>query len=193
VPKSLNNPIPNLEAYFTKVRKALDSIELKEIQNVFSILEKVRTNRQTLYIAGNGGSASTSQHFSVDLGVGGIDRNSIIRSISLSDNQSAITAIANDRNYREVFSAQLKVLGDEGDVLLVISASGNSVNLIEAVLTAKSLGMTTIGLLGFNGGELRLLCDYSILVETDLGEYGIVEDIHLSICHNLTEVLRITR
>ncbi len=191
--KSLNNPIPNLEAYFTKVRRALDSIELNEIQNVFSILEKVRTNRQTLYIAGNGGSASTSQHFSVDLGVGGIDRNSIIRSFSLSDNQSAITAIANDRNYREVFSTQLKVLGDEGDVLLVISASGNSVNLIEAVSTAKSLGMTTIGLLGFNGGELRLLCDYSILVETDLGEYGIVEDIHLSICHNLTEALRFTR
>jgi D-sedoheptulose 7-phosphate isomerase len=193
VPQSLNDPTPNLGAYFTKVRNALDSIELHEILNVFSILKEVRATRQTLYIAGNGGSASTSQHFSVDLGVGGIERNSVIRSLSLSDNQSAISAIANDRNYREVFSTQLKVLGDKGDVLLVISASGNSVNLIEAVLMAKSLGMITIGLLGFDGGELRLLCDYSILVETDLGEYGIVEDIHLSICHNLTEALRFSK
>jgi D-sedoheptulose 7-phosphate isomerase len=98
--------------------------------------------------------------------------------------------LANDRNVESIFSAQLSILGQSHDTLLVISASGNSQNLIKAVEEAKRLGMQTLGLLGFDGGYLRKICDHSILVRTEMGEYGIVEDVHLSICHNLTEALR---
>ena len=190
MPKSSEIATSLLKSYMIKLRHALDSVAVSEIQEILNVLLELRTRKATLYVAGNGGSASTSQHLCVDLGVGGISRNSVIRSLSLSDNQSAITALANDRNFQSVYSAQLSIMGKSGDVLLVISASGNSDNLIAAVKEARAIGLTTIGLLGFDGGKLRSLCDFSILVKTEIGEYGIVEDVHLSICHNLTEALR---
>ena len=179
-----------LNSYNAKLREAFDSVSQDEIFTILMSLLEIRRNSANLFIAGNGGSASTGQHFSVDIGVGGINRNSVIKSFNLSDNQSVMTALANDKNYESVYSAQLSILGRPRDTLLVISASGNSENLINAVQEAKSLGMQTLGLLGFDGGKLRQICDHSILVSTNMGEYGIVEDVHLSICHNLTEALR---
>lgn len=181
-----------LSAYLNKSKDAGETIAIFELEELFLALLKIRQSGANLFLAGNGGSASTCQHFAVDLGIGGIERNSIIRSINLSDNQSAITALANDRDFESIFSAQLSILGKPSDGLLVISASGNSQNLINAVNEAKELGMKTLALLGFDGGKLRNICDHSILVATDIGEYGVVEDIHLSICHNLTEALRQT-
>jgi D-sedoheptulose 7-phosphate isomerase len=189
---SSNHSNALISKYFAKLNSALSLINLKEMELLYSALLEVRKNRSNLFIAGNGGSASTAQHFSIDLGVGGLSRNSIIRAVSLSDNQSAVTAISNDFNYKYVYSSQLSLFGNFGDLLLVISASGNSENLIEAVSTAKSMGIQTFGMLGFDGGALRSLCDQSILVNTQKGDYGIVEDVHLSICHNLTEALRST-
>lgn len=187
---SISQPNELLGGYFTKLSQALDLVDQTELGMLFSTLLELRRHNRQLFIAGNGGSASTAQHFAIDLGVGGINRHSIIRAISLSDNQSAITALANDIDFRYVFSSLLTVFGNQNDLLLVISASGNSENLIEAVNKAKSLGIQTFGMLGFDGGVLRGICDQSILIETRKGEYGIVEDIHLSICHNLTEALR---
>jgi D-sedoheptulose 7-phosphate isomerase len=182
-----------LNAYLNKSRDAQKTVAIFELEELFLVLLEIRKSGANLFLAGNGGSASTCQHFAVDLGIGGIDRNSIIRSINLSDNQSAITAVANDRDFENIFSAQLSILGKPSDGLLVISASGNSQNLINVVKEARKLGMKTLALLGFDGGKLREICDHSILVTTDKGEYGVVEDIHLSICHNLTEALRQTK
>lgn len=179
-----------LDSYNAKLREAFDNVSQDEILTILMSLLEIRQNGANLFIAGNGGSASTGQHFSVDIGVGGINRNSVIKSFNLSDNQSVMTALANDKNYESVYSSQLSILGRPDDSLLVISASGNSENLVNAVQAAKSLGMQTLGLLGFDGGKLRQICDHSILVRTNMGEYGIVEDVHLSICHNLTEALR---
>jgi D-sedoheptulose 7-phosphate isomerase len=181
-----------LDSYLVKLKEAQDSMNKDEVLNMFQTLLDIRRKGSVLFLAGNGGSSTTSQHFAVDLGIGGIHRNSIIRSISLSDSQGAITALANDRNFESVFEAQLSVLAREGDSLMVISASGNSKNLINVVSKAKSRGMITLGLLGFDGGELRKICDQSVLVKTEKGEYGIVEDIHLSVCHIFTEALRST-
>ncbi len=179
-----------LDSYNAKLLEAFDNVSQDETLTILMSLLEIRRNGANLFIAGNGGSASTGQHFSVDIGVGGINRNSVIKSFNLSDNQSVMTALANDKNYESVYSSQLSILGRPDDSLLVISASGNSENLVNAVQAAKSLGMQTLGLLGFDGGKLRQICDHSILVRTNMGEYGIVEDVHLSICHNLTEALR---
>jgi len=185
-----DSALVKLDAYNDKLRNALTSVHQDEVVEILFSLIQIRLSGARLFIAGNGGSASTGQHFSIDLGIGGIGRNSVIKSINLSDNQSAITALANDKNFESVFSAQLSIFGLSSDSLLVISASGNSPNLIKAVKEAKSLGMKTLGFLGFDGGILRQICDQSILVSTEKGDYGIVEDVHLSICHNLTEALR---
>lgn len=179
-----------LDAYNVKLKNAFNSVNQDEIVEILFSLIQIRLTGARLFIAGNGGSASTGQHFSIDLGIGGIGRNSVIKSFNLSDNPSAITALANDKNFESVFSAQLSIFGQPSDVLLVISASGNSPNLVKAVKEAKSLGMKTLGFLGFDGGILRQICDQSILVGTEKGDYGIVEDVHLSICHSLTEALR---
>jgi D-sedoheptulose 7-phosphate isomerase len=179
-----------LDSYNIKLRNAFNSVNQEEIVQILFALIQIRQTGARLFIAGNGGSASTGQHFAVDLGVGGIGRNSIIKSFNLSDNQSAITALANDKDFESVFSSQLSILGQPSDSLLVISASGNSPNLVNAVKEAKNLGMKTLGFLGFDGGSLRQICDQSILVNSEKGEYGIVEDVHLSICHSLTEALR---
>lgn len=181
-----------LSSYFTRMKMAQETVSIDDLHELFLALRNIRKNRGMLFVAGNGGSASTSQHFTVDLGVGGLDRESVIRCISLTDNQSAVTAVANDRSFEAIFSTQLSVLAEPHDALLVISASGNSKNLLNAVHEAKKLGLITLGLLGFDGGKLRELCDISVLVSTNIGEYGIVEDVHLSICHNLTEALRST-
>lgn len=182
-----------IDSYWTKLKEAHNSLKKDEVLNLFHILLEIRKNESLLFLAGNGGSATTSQHFAVDLGIGGIGQNSTIKSFGLSDSQSAITALGNDRHFELIFSAQLSVLASESDSLMVISASGNSKNLISAVDMAKSKGMKTLGLLGFDGGELRKLCDHSVLVKTEIGEYGIVEDVHLSVCHFLTEALRSTK
>ena len=113
----------------------------------------------------------------------------LFKTLSLADNTSYITALANDYGYDKIFAYQLEQLLQKEDVLIAISASGNSQNLIEAVKYAKSKGAATIGMLGFDGGKLLTLCDYNIHVKTKIGEYGPVEDIHLFIDHIITGYL----
>ena len=113
----------------------------------------------------------------------------LFKTLSLADNTSYITALANDYGYDKIFAYQLEQLLQKGDVLIAISASGNSQNLIEAVKYANGEGVTTIGMLGFDGGKLLPLCDYNIHVKTEIGEYGPVEDIHLFIDHIITGYL----
>ena len=104
---------------------------------------------------------------------------------SLNDNIATITAISNDIGYEEVFSRQLEVYGKKNDVLVVISASGNSKNLIKVVKKAKEMKVLTIGLLGFDGGKLMKIIDIPIKTVTNNGEFGPTEDTHLIICHIL--------
>jgi D-sedoheptulose 7-phosphate isomerase len=135
-----------------------------------------------IYIAGNGGSASTASHLANDLMSRGY------KAISLCDSTSNITRIGNDRGYDYIFSDQLKVLFEEGDVLIVISASGNSTNLINAVNYASSIGYT-ISIVGFDGGKLMDMCDVSMLTPTKVGMYEYAEDMHLKVCHVIAKLL----
>lgn len=167
--------------YLSKLLSSLDFRVLEEVSKLFISRSK---QGKTVYLMGNGGSASTASHFATDLmHCSLINHRPIIRAVSLSDNISLITAISNDRGYEYAFSHQLERLAKKGDILIAISASGNSKNLIEAFKTARSMGVTTVALVGFDGGKIMRMADYVVHVKTVKGQYGPVEDAHLFIDH----------
>jgi D-sedoheptulose 7-phosphate isomerase len=180
----------SLSLYREKLISAEKSVDLKSVLGVVNIIRHGIEKDATVFIAGNGGSASTASHFAVDLGVGSLKYGLKVKVYSLMDNSGVITATANDFDFQEIVTKQLSHLATENDVLIVISASGNSVNLKNAVELANNLGVHTISFTGFQGGMLQKIARHNVHVSTEVGEYGIVEDIHLSICHRITETLR---
>jgi len=180
--------------YFRKycdyVQKLLSEIDIESVKRVVDCLLEARENNKTIYFAGNGGSASTASHFAQDMGeVGRKIRGKGFRTQSINDNVSALTAISNDYSYDNVFSLQIQYNFDAGDVLVVISASGNSPNVIKAVELAKEKGGSTVALVGFDGGRLAKICDHIVHVQSKKGEYGPVEDIHLILNHMIVSYL----
>ena len=183
-----------ISEYFSAGGKLLTQIPNEEVMVLAIAINQARKTGGTVYIAGNGGSASTASHFATDIGIGSLNRANPVRSLSLCDNTAAITAIANDMDYSFIFAQQLKLLGKQGDLLIVISASGNSDNLIKAVEVASGVGMESHSLTGFDGGKLKqLTLGRNIHVETPKGAYGLVEDAHLAICHVITECIRLVK
>ena len=183
-----------ISEYFLTGGKLLAQIPNEEVMKLAIAINQARKTESTVYISGNGGSASTASHFATDIGIGSLNRANPVRSVSLCDNTAAITAIANDMDYSSIFAQQLKLLGKPGDLLIVISASGNSDNLLKAVEVASELGMESHSLTGFDGGKLKqLTLGRNIHVETPKGAYGLVEDAHLAICHVITECIRLVK
>ena len=183
-----------ISEYFSTGGKLLTQIPNEEVMALAIAINQARKTGGTVYIAGNGGSASTASHFATDIGIGSLNRANPVRSMSLCDNTAAITAIANDMDYSSIFAQQLKLLGKQGDLLIVISASGNSNNLLKAVGVASELGIQSHSLTGFDGGKLKQLTSgRNIHVETPKGAYGLVEDAHLVICHVITECIRLVK
>jgi D-sedoheptulose 7-phosphate isomerase len=177
-------------SYFTALGSLLAEINLQAVERVFQRLRQARDGRATIFIAGNGGSASTASHWVNDLGKATKrSGRAAMRVIGLCDNTSWFSALANDEGYERAFAGQLENFAESGDVLIVISASGNSPNLVKAVELAKSREMTTIALLGFDGGRLRGMVDEAIIVETEQGAYELVEDAHSVLCHAITKSL----
>ena len=151
---------------------------------------EARDKDKTIYFAGNGGSAATASHFAQDMSeIGRKIRGKGFKTQSINDHVSALTAISNDYGYDHVFSMQIQYHFDPGDVLVVISASGNSPNIIKAVELAKEKGGRTIALVGFDGGRLAQVCDQVIHIKSKKGEYGPVEDIHLILNHMIVSYL----
>ena len=183
-----------ISEYFSTGGKLLTQIPNEEVMALAIAINQARKTGGTVYIAGNGGSASTASHFATDIGIGSLNRANPVRSVSLCDNTAAITAIANDMDYSAIFAQQLKLLGKQGDLLILISASGNSDNLIKAVGIASALGIESHSLTGFDGGKLKqLTLGRNIHVETPKGAYGLVEDAHLAICHVITECISLVK
>jgi D-sedoheptulose 7-phosphate isomerase len=180
-----------ISEYLLTGEKLLAQISNEEVMALAIAINKARKTDSTVYVAGNGGSASTASHFATDIGIGSLNRTNPVRSIGLCDNSAAITAIANDMDYSYIFAQQLKLLGKQGDLLIVISASGNSENLLKAVELASKLRIESYSLTGFDGGKLKqLTLGRNIHVETPKGAFGLVEDAHLAICHVITECIR---
>lgn len=189
-PEKLDTLKDTLRGYL-KVFSALEEETfIESMGRVVRLLAQTREKGGTIFIAGNGGSASTASHWVNDLckATKSLDRRSI-RAMSLSDNVSWLTALANDEGYERAFSGQLENLAQAGDVLVVISASGNSPNLLAAVEVATARGVSTVGMLGFDGGDLRTVVDECLWVRTEKGAYGVVESVHSTLCHVVTTAL----
>ncbi len=170
-------------SYIEYLLKVLNAINPREISAFIDVLIDARNSGNNIFFIGNGGSAATASHFANDLAIGTNSYEKPIRAISLSDNQAVITAIGNDFGYEDIFSRQLQVLGCPGDVVVGISASGNSPNLIKAFNYAKKAQIKTFAITAFDGGKLKLIADSGIHVPTGSKEYGPAEDSHMVIDH----------
>jgi D-sedoheptulose 7-phosphate isomerase len=177
-------------SYFAALRNALQRVDLDAVSRVIEVLRQARDRRSHVFIAGNGGSASTASHWVNDLGKATKRSGRLpIKVTGLSDNVSWLTALANDEGYERAFAGQLENFAEPGDVLVVLSASGNSPNLLEAVAMAAARGMTTVALTGFDGGKLKDLADEVIWIASERGAYELVEDVHSAVCHAITRSL----
>ena len=184
-----NNVIDYSKSYLQHLNKVLSGILLSEIDDFVKVLLEARERGSTIFFIGNGGSAATASHFANDIAIGSREFDKPFRVISLCDTQAVITAIANDDGYEKIFSQQLRVLLKKQDVVVSISASGNSPNLIHAINTTKAMGGITVGISAFDGGKMKELVDFSLHVPTKKGEYGPAEDAHMVLDHLVANYL----
>jgi len=178
-----------LESYLEKMRETAHALPVAEVARVAEEMLRARAEGKTVYVLGNGGSASTASHAATDWLKPHHDHDEGgVNTVSLVDNVALLTAWANDTSFDNVFAAQLESMLTAGDVVIAISGSGNSPNVLRAVETARKLGAVTVGLSGFEGGALAGMVDISVVVPCD--EQGMIEDIHMVMVHALTVVLR---
>lgn len=179
----------SIQQHIGQVRAALAEIPSEAVQRVVDAVLLAHDTGRHIFILGNGGSASTATHFACDLSkatvVAGRSR---LRVTSLSDNVALLTAWANDTSYERVFAEPLMNLLETGDLVIAISASGKSPNVLEAIKVASDLGAFTVGLVGFDGGPLKDMVDLAVRVNSQ--DYGVVEDCHLVLEHAITASIR---
>ena len=175
--------------YISTLQQTMDQLPQSLISDVIHILQRARMQGSQVFIMGNGGSASTASHFVCDLAKNtrreGLPH---FRAIGLTDNMEIFSAYANDEGYENVFSQQLINLIRPGDIVIAISASGNSKNVLNAVEEARKYGVTTIGFTGFDGGRLGQMADVHIHVRSNIIEH--VEDIHLMLEHMIVRAIK---
>ncbi len=181
--------VEEIKLYLQQVKETLEQLPLDRIQQVITILRYARQAGKQVFILGNGGSAATASHFACDLAKNttppGQPR---LRVLALTDNMPLFSALANDSGYESVFSEQLTSFLQPGDVVIGISGSGNSANVLHAISLARSMEAITIGFTGFDGGQLKDVVDICILVPNYCMEQ--VEDIHLLLEHLICTVTR---
>jgi len=175
--------------YLGYLSQVLNSIDISEIEQFVATLLDARERGANIFFIGNGGSASTASHFVNDIGVGSRSWDKPFCVMSLTDNSSVVTAIGNDRGYENIFVEQLRLYLKAEDVVVLISASGNSPNLVKAVDYANDIGAITVGLTSFDGGVVRERSRFGIHVPAEKGEYGPAEDAHLVIDHLVSAYL----
>lgn len=183
----------NYTAYIDSLASALHAVPTDEIDGVVATLKRAFDDGKQVFVAGNGGSAATASHMACDFQKTTLAKEQArvtkrLKCISLSDSNPLITAWGNDVSYDEIFGQQLRTLANPGDVLLVITASGNSPNILNALRAAKDLGVKAIGFLGFEGGKALQMCDQAIVIRSS--DYGVIEDAHSVLMHMVTAALR---
>lgn len=188
--KSSKTFVEYKRGYFERLCQLMNNLDEETLENiVLSIRHKILENKK-IFLAGNGGSSAVLSHWVNDLVVGNyVEGQPKIRAFNLTDNQSVITAVGNDEGFENIFVAQLRDLAETGDLLIVMSVSGNSSNLVRAVEWAKSNGLNTIGIVGCDGGKLKSLCDIVLHIESTKDEYGPVEDIFSLLTHLISTYL----
>jgi len=181
--------------YFEELQRVVVLLPHSTIDQIADELVKAYESGRTVYLFGNGGSASLASHFACDLGKGTAYCNGgkRFRVLALTDNLPTLTAWANDSSYEDVFSEQLRNFVQPGEVALAISGSGNSKNVLNALRVAREAGATTVGISGFQGGEMKSLCDICVIVPSN--NMQIIEDLHLAMAHSIFRIVygRISR
>jgi len=176
-------------AYLEELRAALEAIPLGTLEAIAGLLREARAQDRQIFLLGNGGSASTASHFACDLGKGTAPRTGRrFRVIALTDNIPLLTAWANDTEYANVFVEQLRNLVNSGDVVLALTGSGNSENVLRALSLARERGARTVALTGFDGGKVKAIAEVCLVVPT--GRIEQAEDAHLILQHILCTYLR---
>lgn len=175
--------------YFDRIAAAAASVDRAALSRAADVIERTYRGKNTLFVCGNGGSAAISGTFVCDhTKLVQTDTELTARVVSLADNMSMVTAIANDMSYDDIFLYQLQTLANDGDTLLTISASGDSENVVRAAAWAREKGMDVISFTGFEGGRTADLATVHLHAASD--NYGVVEDIHQSLMHLLAQFVR---
>jgi D-sedoheptulose 7-phosphate isomerase len=168
--------------YFKNLHSTIDKLDHNDFDNCSSIIANYINKNNKILSCGNGGSASTASHYITDWVKMSLTQNKHrLDAICLSDNIGMLTAYGNDFNYDSVFSEQVRSYGRKNDLLICVSGSGNSLNLLQAVDTAKDIGLKSMAIVGYDGGELIKKCDYSVHIPSF--DMQICEDLHLSFGH----------
>ena len=178
-----------LAKYFSRVSRLVAIIDAKQVAELAASFNVAIKHSKHIFFIGNGGSAATASHYVNDLVMACARSGRVVRTSSLTDNVSIVTGVANDYSFLEIFEYQLRVLAQPGDLVVAISASGNSPNLVRAIEYARGAGLNTAAVLGFEGGKLRELAGIVVHVPTETGEYGPSEDAHLVINHAIAALL----
>jgi D-sedoheptulose 7-phosphate isomerase len=172
-----------ISGYLDYLTETFKKVNVEELDKFIKLLLDTRETGNTVYFIGNGGSAAAASHFANDLAIGTRSPNNPFRAFSLTDNNTIATAISNDFGYEYLFVKQLETCLNKNDVLVSISASGNSPNIIKATEYANTKGARTVGITGFDGGELKKISELSVHVPSGKGEFGPVEDLHMIFNH----------
>jgi D-sedoheptulose 7-phosphate isomerase len=182
-------PIDSATGYFGALARVLRRLPYHVVDQITTALLHAYEEERAVYLFGNGGSAALASHFACDLGKGtAMNGSRRFRVLSLTDNIPILTAWANDSNYEDVFAEQLRNFVRPGDVVLAISGSGNSPNVLNGLKVAREAGAYTIGLTGFRGGKLKEICHLCLIVPCDNMQF--IEDLHLCVTHSIFSGLR---
>ena len=188
--RTSNSPEEFVKSYVRRVTEILSRLDVEAVASVIRLFLETRAMDSTIFLAGNGGSAATALHFANDLGFGASpEGHKPFRALSLTANSPFLTCLANDIGYENVFSWQLRDLMRPGDVVVGISASGNSPNVVKALEYADANGGVSVAIVGFDGGKMMRIAKHVIHVETDQGEYGPAEDVHMVLDHLISAYL----
>ena len=178
-----------VERYLALLKETLDRLDRAEIDGLASLFLDAYERNATIFVCGNGGSANTASHMACDLNKGACDgHGKRLRVHALTDNIATIMAYANDVSYEDIFVEQLRNFLNPGDVVVGISGSGNSRNVLRAIELANERGNVTVGITGFDGGALKRLARQNVHVAVD--DMQVAEDVHLVLNHLLMQILR---
>lgn len=184
----MRNYIGEITAYFEKEKAVLDSISKEDLNQLMNILVDAKDTGKTIFIMGNGGSAATASHYVCDFNKGvSYGKEKKFKFICLNDNVPTMMAYANDLSYADVFVGPLKNFLQKGDIVIGISGSGNSENVVRAIQYANANGGITIGLTGYRGGKIKQLSKYNVHVPVD--DMQITEDLHMVLDHCMMKIL----
>lgn len=182
----------DISAYFNRLKETIDKINVDDLNEVMNVLEEAREEGRQVFVMGNGGSAATASHYVCDFNKGiSYGKEKMYKMICLNDNVPTMMAYANDIAYDEVFVGPLRNFFQSGDVVIGISGSGNSGNVVKALEWATAHGAKTIGLTGYDGGKVKQLAQYNVHIP--INDMQITEDLHMVLDHCMMKILCATQ